>query len=145
MAAVGSKAALEGPSLGLIDNWLRHIQDVRDRHAELLTALPDSDTRWRALCELNVIEQCATSPAPPWWAMPGGRGQSLMLHGWIYGLMDGRLQDLRVSIRDDAELDDAVALAIAGVRSRYVAAVRLFIRVDSPRCISLTGARNRRD
>ncbi len=116
----GVKAALEGPSLGLIDNWLRHIQDVRDRHAELLTALPDSDTRLRALCELNVIEQVRNVARTTLVGDAWRRGQSLMLHGWIYGLMDGRLQDLRVSIRDDAELDDAVALAIAGVRSRHV-------------------------
>ena len=115
----GVKAALEGSSLGLIDNWLRHIQDVRDRHAELLTALPDSDTRWRALCELNVIEQTRNVARTTLVRDAWKRGQPLMLHGWIYGLMDGRLQDLRVSIRDDAELDDAVALAIAGVRSRY--------------------------
>jgi carbonic anhydrase len=53
----GVKAALEGASFGLIDNWLRHIQDVRDRHAPLLAGLPDAETRWRALCELNVIAQ----------------------------------------------------------------------------------------
>ena len=53
----GVRAALEGPSHGLIDNWLRHIEDIRDWHNDFLTALPDDTTRWRALCELNVIEQ----------------------------------------------------------------------------------------
>lgn len=113
------KAALEGPSLGLIDNWLRHIQDVRDRHAELLAALPDSDTRWRALCELNVIEQARNVARTTLVGDAWKRKQPLMLHGWIYGLADGRLQDLHTSIQDGAELDDVIALAIASVRSRY--------------------------
>lgn len=115
----GVKAALEGASFGLIDNWLRHIQDVRDRHAELLGALPDSEARWRALCELNVIEQARNVARTTLVGDAWRRGQPLMLHGWIYGLADGRLQDLQISIQDSAELDSAIALAIAGVRSRY--------------------------
>jgi carbonic anhydrase len=115
----GIKAALEEASFGLIDNWLRHIQDVRDRHAELLAALPDTEARWRALCELNVIEQARNVARTTLVGDAWKRGQPLMLHGWIYGLADGRLQDLQTSIKDGAELDDAIALAIAGVRSRY--------------------------
>jgi len=115
----GVKAALEGASFGLIDNWLRHIQDVRDRHATLLAGLPDAETRWRALCELNVIEQVRNVARTTLVGDAWKRGQPLMLHGWIYGLADGRLQDLQISIQDGAELDDAIALAIASVRSRY--------------------------
>ena len=115
----GVKAALEGASFGLIDNWLRHIQDVRDRHAELLAALPDNEARWRALCELNVIEQARNVARTTLVGDAWKRRQPLMLHGWIYGLADGRLQDLQTSIKDGAELDDAIALAVAGVRSRY--------------------------
>ena len=115
----GVKAALEGASFGLIDNWLRHIQDVRDRHAALLAALPDHETRWRALCELNVIEQARNVARTTLVGDAWKRGQPLMLHGWIYGLADGHLQDLQTSIKDSAELDDAIALAIASVRSRY--------------------------
>ncbi len=115
----GVKAALEGASFGLIDNWLRHIQDVRDRHAELLDALPDHDTRWRALCELNVIEQARNVARTTLVGDAWKRGQPLMLHGWIYGLADGRLQDLRTSIKNGAKLDDAIGLAVADVRSRY--------------------------
>ncbi|MCB1777954.1 MAG: carbonate dehydratase [Candidatus Competibacteraceae bacterium] len=116
----GVKAALEEPALGLIDNWLRHIQDVRDRHTELLAALPDNDTRWRALCELNVIEQVRNVARTTLVGDAWKRGQSLMLHGWIYGLADGRLQDLQVSIQSSAELQKAFNLAIDNVRSRYV-------------------------
>ena len=115
----GVKAALEGPSLGLIDNWLRHIQDVRDRYAEFLTALPDKEARWRALCELNVIEQVRNVARTTLVGDAWRRGQSLMLHSWIYGLADGRLQDPQTSIKDGAELQPTVELAIAGVRSRY--------------------------
>ena len=115
----GVKAALEGASFGLIDNWLRHIQDVRDRHAELLAVLPDAETRWRALCELNVIEQVRNVARTTLVGDAWKRGQPLMLHGWIYGLADGHLRDLQTSIQDGAELDDTIALAIAGVRSRY--------------------------
>ncbi len=115
----GVKAALEGASFGLIDNWLRHIQDVRDRHAELLDALKDTDTRWRALCELNVIEQTRNVARTTLVADAWKRKQPLMLHGWVYGLADGRLQDLQTSIDDGAMLTDAIALAVAGVWSRY--------------------------
>jgi carbonic anhydrase len=115
----GVKAALEGASFGLIDNWLRHIQDVRDRHATLLAALPDNEARWRVLCELNVIEQARNVARTTLVGDAWKRGQPLMLHGWIYGLADGRLQDLQTSIKDGAELDDVIGLAIAGVRSRY--------------------------
>ncbi|MER2603664.1 MAG: carbonate dehydratase [Candidatus Competibacter phosphatis] len=115
----GVKAALEGASFGLIDNWLRHIQDVRDRHAELLDALNDTNTRWRALCELNVIEQTRNVARTTLVADAWKRGQPLMLHGWVYGLADGRLQDLQTSINDGAMLTDAIALAVAGVWSRY--------------------------
>ena len=115
----GVKAALEGASFGLIDNWLRHIQDVRDRHAELLAALPDNEARWRALCELNVIEQARNVARTTLVGDAWKRRQPLMLHGWIYGLADGRLQDLQTSIKDGAELQPTVELAIAGVRSRY--------------------------
>ncbi|MFZ1494171.1 MAG: carbonate dehydratase [Candidatus Competibacter denitrificans] len=115
----GVKAALDGASFGLIDNWLRHIQDVRDRHAELLDALEGTDTRWRALCELNVIEQTRNVARTTLVADAWKRGQPLMLHGWVYGLADGRLQDLQTSIDSGAMLTDAIALAVAGVWARY--------------------------
>ncbi|MBK8897817.1 MAG: carbonate dehydratase [Candidatus Competibacteraceae bacterium] len=115
----GVKAALDGASFGLIDNWLRHIQDVRDRHAELLDALKDTDARWRALCELNVIEQTRNVARTTLVGDAWKRGQTLMLHGWVYGLADGRLQDLQTSIQDSVALDDTIALAVAGVWSRY--------------------------
>ena len=114
----GVKAALAGPSLGLIDNWLRHIQDVRDRHQEFLAGLPDDEARWRALCELNVIEQVRNVARTTLVGDAWNRGQSLMLHGWIYGLADGRLHDLQASMREGAELKAAVTQAVAGAQAR---------------------------
>ncbi len=116
----GVRAALEGPSLGLIDNWLRHIQDARDRHLDFLTALPDDVTRWQALCELNVIEQVRNVARTTLVGDAWRREQPLVLHGWIYGLKDGRLQDLQTSLKSSAELDTVIAEAVATVRSHYV-------------------------
>lgn len=85
-------AMQEEQSLGLIDNWLRHIQDVMNTHAEQLNALPSQQARFDRLCELNVIEQvvnvCRTSIVHDAWK----HGQTLTVHGWIYGLADGRLR-----------------------------------------------------
>ena len=99
----GVKAALDGQRLGLVDNWLRHVEDVRDAHAEALAALPAGEARWDRLCELNVIEQglhlTQTTVMRDAWA----RGQEVTVHGWIYSLKDGRLRDLRVSAGSPAE------------------------------------------
>src|SRR5439155_17284713 len=83
----GVKAALDGLRLGLIDNWLRHVADVRDTHAGALAGLSDDD-RWDRLCELNVIEQVLhvsqTTVMRDAWA----RGQDVTVHGWIYAVRD---------------------------------------------------------
>lgn len=115
----GVRAALDGSSLGLIDNWLRHIQDVRDRHAALIDALPDADARWRMLCELNVIEQVRNVARTTLVGEAWQRRQELTLHGWVYGLDNGRLRDLGVSLAGQDKVDDRVAVAVRNVRSRY--------------------------
>jgi carbonic anhydrase len=117
----GVRAAMEGPSHGLIDNWLRHIEDIRDWHNDFLTALPDDATRWRALCELNVIEQVRNVARTTLVGDAWKRGQALVLHGWIYGLEDGHLRDLQTSLKSGSELDMVIAQAVASARSRYVA------------------------
>ncbi len=98
----GVRAAMHEDELGLIDNWLCHIRDVYFRHREGLDAIRDARTREDRLCELNVIAQvhnvCYTSIVQNAWA----RKQPLTVNGWIYGLHDGLLKDLRVSI-DSAE------------------------------------------
>jgi carbonic anhydrase len=91
------QAALRRDRLGLSDNWLRHVQDVREKH--LVEGGDDSGASDR-LCELNVIEQvanvCHTTIARDAWE----RGQKLTVHGWIYGLQDGFLRDLNVTVSD---------------------------------------------
>jgi carbonic anhydrase len=113
----GVKAALSNTRIGLADNWLRHIKDVRDRHAVLL-ASRDERHRLDALCELNVIEQVMnvahTTVVQDAWA----RGQALTLHGWVYGLSDGLLQDLHMVIRGDDVLAETHARAVSEVAQR---------------------------
>jgi len=103
----GVLAAMEDARHGLIDNWLRHIQDTASMYEEYLDALQDDDARFDKLCELNVIEQvinvAETTTVQDAWA----RGQEVAVHGLIYGLSDGILRDLDVSTdrrRDKREL-----------------------------------------
>ena len=114
----GVRAALFGDRMGLVDNWLHHIHDVRDKHAEALQAIGLSNARVDRLCEFNVIEQvanvCQTTIVRDAWE----RGQELAVHGWIYGLTDGLLRDLNVTVlyRDEAS---AVCKAAANaIKSR---------------------------
>ena len=98
----GVRAAMEDKPHGLIDNWLRHVQDVRDRHAAELALLADFETRVDRLCELNVVQQvqnlARTTVVQDAWR----RGQPLVLHGWCYGLQDGLLRDLGVTMSSPA-------------------------------------------
>ena len=94
----GVKAAMDNLQLGLIDNWLRHVQDVIHEHEELLANIPDYDKRLDRLCELNVIEQVRNVSQTTIVQSAWERGQELGVHGWIYGLQDGLLRDLDVSI-----------------------------------------------
>lgn len=110
----GVRAALEGARVGIADNWLRHVQDVRDRHEALLEAIP-AQSRFDALVELNVIEQvknvCQSTVMQDAWA----RQQRLQVHGWVYGLRDGLLKDLKVSISAPDDIAPAYKAAVAGV------------------------------
>ncbi|MBM3907676.1 MAG: carbonate dehydratase [Gemmatimonadetes bacterium] len=109
----GVRAALEDARMGLIDNWLRHVQDVKQRYAPQLAAL-DGDARLQRLCELNVVAQvrnvCETTIMRDAWA----RGQAVTVHGWIYGLSDGRLKDLGLAARSWDECEAQVA-TVTGV------------------------------
>jgi carbonic anhydrase len=98
----GVKAAMQNLQLGLIDNWLRHVQDVLHEHEELLANISDEDERINRLCELNVIEQVLNVGRTTIVQSAWQRGQEIAVHGWIYGLEDGLLRDLRISI-DNAE------------------------------------------
>lgn len=108
----GVQAALDNARLGLIDNWLRHVQDVRQKHEALLAEV-DESRRLNKLCELNVIEQvsnvCQTTIVQGAWE----RGQELSVHGWIYGLSDGLIRDLNISTGKQDELATSYGEAIA--------------------------------
>jgi carbonic anhydrase len=99
----GVLAALRDEKHGLVDNWLRHVQDVRSKHQSQLDDLPTENDRHRRLCELNVIEQVMnvsrTTVVRDAWA----RGQSLAVHGWVYDLRDGLLRDLDICIDMDVQ------------------------------------------
>ena len=111
----GVLAALRDDKLGLIDNWLRHVQDVRGKHWARLNALGSEPQRHARLCELNVIEQVVnvsqTTVVRDAWL----RGQALSIHGWIYSLRDGLLRDLGMCVTAGAELSACYAAACAGV------------------------------
>lgn len=109
----GVVAALHGAKLGLSDNWVRHVKDVRRKHRAVLDSINSPDLQLRRLCELNVLEQalhvCETSVVEDAWA----RGQRLAIHGWIYGLEDGLLQDLGFCVEGIDEVIPAHDSAVA--------------------------------
>ena len=116
----GVRAALNDIRIGLADNWIRHVQDVRNRHQVFLDTLPAA-LQVDALGELNVIEQarnvCQTTMVQDAWA----RGQQLVVHGWFYGLYDGLLQDLKITVSDPAEMAGAFDDAVAALHARRAA------------------------
>ena len=112
----GIKAAYSRNSLGLIDNWLRHVQDVHDRHLDRIGHGGTEEQAVDRLCELNVIEQarnvCQTTVVRDAWA----RGQDLSVHSWIYSLRDGLLRDLGFLAASTESVADEYARAIAALR-----------------------------
>jgi carbonic anhydrase len=98
----GVKAAMSNLQFGLIDNWLRHVQDVYHEYEVQLAKISDENERLDRLCELNVIEQVRNVSRTTIVQSAWQRGQELVVHGWIYGLQDGLLRDLGVSI-DNAD------------------------------------------
>ena len=111
----GVLAALQDLRVGLADNWIQHVKDVRDRHLGLIEA-SDPARRHDMLCELNVIEQVLnvahTTVMQDAWA----RGQKVTLHGWCYGLKDGLINDLHITVAGRDGLQALYQAAIAGVR-----------------------------
>jgi carbonic anhydrase len=111
----GVHAALRGDRLGLVDNWLRHVQDVRQKHEQRIAQLSDAGQQGDLLCELNVIEQvtnvCQTSIVRDAWE----RGQEVSVHGWVYGLKDGLVRDLHMTASAQDEAVSAYQTALAGL------------------------------
>jgi len=110
----GVMAALHGARIGLADNWIRHIQDVRDRHRGILEALPP-EKRGDALVDLNVIEQvanlCVSTVMQDAWA----KKQNVTIHGWAFGVHDGLLQDLHMTVSSADSIEPVYRAALEGV------------------------------
>jgi carbonic anhydrase len=109
----GVRAALRDDRLGLVDNWLRHVRDVQQKHEARLAAIDDELQRWDRLCELNVIEQVLnvsqTTVVHDSWQ----RGQDLAVHGWIYKVHDGLLRDLGIYIAQPSDTSAAYQAAVS--------------------------------
>jgi carbonic anhydrase len=111
----GVQAAMRNLQLGLIDNWLRHVQDVMHGHEALLSAIGDEAQRLNRLCELNVIEQVLNVSRTNIVQNAWGRGQELAVHGWIYGIGDGLLRDLNIRITNRTNLSSVYEDAVRAV------------------------------
>ena len=109
----GVQAAMRRTRVGLADNWLRHVQDVHEKHEHSLRGCDDETAAHNRLCELNVIEQvqnvCQTTIARDAWE----RGQELNVHGWIYGIADGLARDLGTTVSDFREAAPTYHAALA--------------------------------
>lgn len=114
----GVRATLDGEKLGLVDNWLRHVEDVRSKYSEQLDALESDADRHNRLCELNVIEQVMnvskTTVVRDAWL----RGQELSVHGWVYDIHDGLLRDLGMCISDESEVANGADAPRAALANR---------------------------
>jgi carbonic anhydrase len=118
----GVQAALEGARIGLADNWIRHIQDVRHRHRKLLDSLPDT-VRAAALCDINVVEQVVNVSVSTVMVDAWARGQTVRVHGWAFGLHDGLLQDLKMTLSGGEQLDAAYAVAVDHITRKWAGGV----------------------
>ncbi len=107
----GVRAAARGLRVGLADNWLRHIQDVRLRHRKRIEHLPEAQQE-DVLCEVNVIEQVGNVALSTVMQDAWARGQQVTIHGWVYGLKDGLLKDLEVSMSHPGEVVDVFRTAL---------------------------------
>ncbi|MGZ7042525.1 MAG: carbonate dehydratase [Thermoanaerobaculia bacterium] len=114
----GVRAALRDEKLGLVDNWLRHVQDVRSKHQAALDALPSEEQRLNKLCEWNVVEQVVnvskTTVVRNAWA----RGQDLAVHGWVYDIQDGLLRELGTCTSPETDVDSTFGVRGASRRSK---------------------------
>ena len=112
----GVRAAFLNNRFGLIDNWLRHIQDIKKKHQKIINSTEPEEKKIDLLCELNVIEQvlnvCETTIIQDAWR----RGETVAVHGWIYGLKDGLLHDLNVTISGNEKITSILHDALNQLR-----------------------------
>ena len=116
----GVHAGLNQSRLGLADNWIRHVTDVRDKHAAFINTLEDSELRHDRLCDLNSLEQvanvCMTTIVQDAWA----RGQKLVVHGWVYSLKDGLVHDIGLNVDSIDALKPQYDQALTAIRADRV-------------------------
>lgn len=114
----GVQAALSNNSIGIIDNWIRHIKDVYRFHNEELDAIKDEKERLKRFIELNVVEQVydlsKTSIVQSAWS----KGQKLMVHGWVYGVDSGIVKDLNINFSNNSQLDEVYQLDLEIARKK---------------------------
>jgi carbonic anhydrase len=114
----GVAAAYQGRPLGLIDNWLRHIQDIAELHHDLLRTFADEPTRIDGLCALNSLQQaanvCRTTIVQDAWK----RGQNLTVHGWVYRLQDGLIRDMGFGVRAQDQVEPSYRQALSRIASK---------------------------
>ena len=115
----GVNAAMNDIRIGLADNWLRHVKDVRNAHQEWLQTVQDGPARLNALCELNVLAQCRnvceTTVVQDAWQ----RGQEVVIHGWVYGLHNGLIHDLRMTVASSDQVQGVFDEALQRLQQRY--------------------------
>lgn len=109
----GVRAALQGDRIGIVDNWLGHIQDVREKHIAKLELLPDRSVWVDKLCEYNVLEQALNVTRTTVVRDAWDRGQSLTVHAWVYALTDGLVRDLDFTVNQPHESQDKYLAAIS--------------------------------
>ena len=112
----GVQAAMANQKFGLIDNWLRHIQDVQAKHKNLLARFSDPVAKGDHLCELNVIEQAISVAQTTIVQQAWDKGQDLSVHGVIYSLADGLLRDLKLSITRPQDVSEAYQQALSNLK-----------------------------
>jgi carbonic anhydrase len=114
----GVRSAIRCDRIGLADNWIRHVQDVAEKHRDCVHAVEGEQARTNLLCELNVIEQasnvCQTTIVRDAW----DRGQPLTIHGWIYGLKDGLIRNVGLSVSTLEEFKSQYVTALAAATQR---------------------------
>ena len=132
----GVLAALQNRRIGLADNWIRHVQDVRHKHRTWLDGIADEALAHKALCELNVLEQslnvCESTVVQDAWA----REQSVVVHGWVYGLHNGLLEDLSITVTCAEDVDPAYSRALGAVTQRALLAMA---RLNQAKAAALAG------
>jgi carbonic anhydrase len=114
----GVLAALQGARIGVADNWIRHIQDVRDRHRGILENIAP-DRRGDALVDLNVVEQVVNLSVSTVMVDAWAKGQKVRIHGWAFGVHDGLLHDLGVTVNDTEVIEPVYRKAVEGVVAKY--------------------------